>query len=69
VVVVASDGGRPSTVASDGGERIEGGRESTAATITSVTTADTTATAAIVVARFKRSEIQTHCFSTLDGIC
>jgi len=42
-----------STVASDGG------RESTAATAASVTAA----------AKFKRSEIQTHCFSILDGIC
>jgi len=28
VVVVASDGGRPSTVASDGAERIDGGDSS-----------------------------------------
>jgi len=51
----------------DGGERIDGGRESTMATSTSVRTTDTTAAAATIVARFKRSEIkiQTHCFSTL----
>jgi len=46
----------------------DGGRESAAITA-SVTTADTTAAAATTVARFKRSEIQTHYFSTLDGIC
>jgi len=57
VVIVASDGGRPSTVVSDGGKRINGGRESTAATAVSVTAADTTA-----VARFKRFDIQTHSF-------
>jgi len=68
VVVVASDGRRPSTVASngrrpsmvasDGGERIDGGDSSggTAATTTTV-------------ARFKKSEIKTHSFSTLDRIC
>jgi len=44
------------TVASDGG------RESTII-------ANTTAAATTTVARFKRSDIQTHCFSTLDGIC
>jgi len=54
---------RESTIASNGG------RESTVATANSVTAADTTAIAATIVARFKRSEIQTHCFSTLDGIC
>jgi len=47
----------------------DSGRESTAATIASVTAADTTAAATTAVARFKRSEIQTHYFSTLDGIC
>jgi len=40
-----------------------------AATAVSVTAADMTAAATTAVARFKRSEIQTHCFSTLDGIC
>jgi len=50
-------------VASDCGERIDGGRESTAATA-----ADTTIAAATAVGRFKRSEIQTHYFSTLDRI-
>jgi len=39
------DSGRPSTVVSDGGERIDGGRESTAATTASVTAANTTAVA------------------------
>jgi len=34
-----------------------------------MTTTDTTVAAATAVARFKRSEIQTHSFSTLDGIC
>jgi len=63
VIVVASDGGRPSMVASDGG------RESTSATATSVTKVDTTAAAVTAVARFKRSEIQTHYFLTLDRIC
>jgi len=70
--VVASDGGRSLTVASDGGERTDGsdnGQESMAATAASVTTADTTTVAAIAVARFKISEIQTHCFSTLNGTC
>jgi len=62
VVVVASDGGRPSTVVSDGD------RESTTTIVASVTAADTSVAATTVVARFKRSEIQTHCFSTLDGI-
>jgi len=56
-------------VASDGGERIDGGRESTTATAASVTTTDTTAAATTAVMRFNRSVIQTHCFSTLDGIC
>jgi len=50
---------RELTMASDGG------RELTAETATSVTAADTTVT----TPRFKRSEIQTHCLSTLDGIC
>jgi len=36
VVVVASDGGRPSTMANDGGERI-GGRQSTAVTAATAT--------------------------------
>jgi len=63
VVVVASDGGKPSTVTSNGGQ------ESTAVTAASVTTADTTTAVATAVARFKRSKSQTHCFSTLDGIC
>jgi len=45
-------------VASDGGERIDGGRESMTAITASMT----------AVARFKRSEIQTHFFSTLEGI-
>jgi len=36
----------------------DGGRSSTVATA-----------AMTAVARFKRSEILTHCFSTLDGIC
>jgi len=44
-------------------------RESTAATTASVAAADTTAATTIAVARFMRSDIQTHCFSTLDGIC
>jgi len=62
VIAVASEGGRPSTMASDDG------RESTVATTTSIIVADTTEEVA-TVARFKRSKIQTHCFSTLDGIC
>jgi len=33
------------------------------------TTAATGAVAATIVARLKRFEIQTHCFSTLDEIC
>jgi len=66
-MTVASDGGRLSTAVSDSGERIDGGRESTEAT--AVTTTDTTAAAATTVTRFKRSENQTHYFSTLDGIC
>jgi len=60
MVVVASDGGRPSTVvvvASDGG------RPST------VAPSATTAATATAVARFKRSKILTHCFSILDRIC
>jgi len=42
----------------------DNGRKSTASTAADTTTAVTTA-----VARFKRSKIQTHCFSTIDGIC
>jgi len=34
------------------------------ATADSVTKADTTTAAMIIMARLKRSEIQTHCFST-----
>jgi len=52
VVTVASDGGRPSTVM-------------TAATATTVAA---TAAAMTTVARFKKSEILNHCFSTLDRI-
>jgi len=52
VVVVASDGGQ----------------ESTATTAASVTAANTTATAGTTMARFKRSEIQTHYFLTLDAL-
>jgi len=39
------------------------------ATTTSVIAADMTAAVATAVARFKRFEIQTHSFSTLDEIC
>ena len=66
---MASDHGRPSIVASDGGKRIDGGRESTVATAASVTAADMTAATTTAMTRFKISEIQTHCFSTFDGIC
>jgi len=73
VVVVASDGGRPSqwqaTVVRESTVASDGGRKLTAATIALVTASDTTAMTATTVARFKRFEIQTHCFSTLDGIC
>jgi len=69
VVVVVSDSGRPSTVVRELTVASDGGRESTVATTTSVTAADTTATTATAMTRFKRLEIQTCCFSTLDGIC
>jgi len=42
----------------------DGGRESMAAIAV-----NTIATAVTAVTRFKKSEIQTHCFSTLDEIC
>jgi len=64
VVAMASDGGRPSTMASNDE------RPSTATTAAATTAMETiAAAAATAVARFKRSEIQTHCFSTLDLIC
>jgi len=69
VVVVGSDGGRPSTVVRESTVASDGGQESTATTTASVTAANMTPAAATAVTRFKRSEIQTHCFSTLDGIC
>lgn len=47
----------------------EGGQESTAATAALMTAADTTAAVATAMARFKTSNIQTQCFSALDGIC
>jgi len=66
-------------VVSDGGERIDGGEWRwllfvqhfwpNFRVLTVVTVADTTAAAATAVARFKRSKILSHCFSTLDGIC
>ena len=73
VIVVTSDGGRLSTMVSEvvRGSTVanDGGRKSTAATVASVTAADTIAAATTTVARFKISDIQTHYFSTLDGIC
>jgi len=69
VVVVASDSGRPSTMGDHQLWQVTVVRESTVATTASMAVGDTTATTVTTVARFKRSEIQTHCFSTLDGIC
>jgi len=67
VVAVASDGGRSSTMTSDGGERIDGGRESMMVAVCTKILA--TAATMIAIVRFKISEILTRCLSNLDGIC
>jgi len=78
---VVSDGGERIDVASNGGRESTTATvalatttdmttaATTAANTTTATTTTATATATTAVARFKRSDIQTHYFSTLDGIC
>jgi len=74
VVVVTSDGGRPSTVVSESGRSSTmgdqqcdgdsgGGSRSGSVSVNGGGAATTT------IARLKRFKIQTHCFSTLDEIC